>query len=48
MLSRADFELFSWEEDDTMTSDPQVKVIGAPLDVANNLYHELQGSYVRH
>ena len=47
MLSRADFELFAWEEDDTKTSDPQVKVIGAPLDVARNLYQELQRSYSR-
>ena len=47
MLSRADFELFTWEEDDTKTSDPRVKVIGAPLDVARNLYQELQRSYVK-
>jgi hypothetical protein len=45
MLSRADFELFVWEEEDLRNSDPQVKLIGAPLELAMNLYHELQRSY---
>ena len=45
MLSRADFELFAWEEEDLMNIDPQVKVIGAPLEVAQNLFPELQSSY---
>ena len=46
MLSRADFELFVWEEEDLRNSDPQVKLIGAPLEVAKNLYHELQRVYL--
>ena len=46
MLSRAEFELFEWEEEDIKDQDPQVKVIGAPLEVARNLYPELQQSYV--
>ena len=45
MLSRADFELFVWEEEDVRNSDPQVKLIGAPLELAKDLYHELQISY---
>lgn len=45
MLSRADFELFAWEEDDLKDNDPQVKMIGAPLEVAQDLYSELQRSY---
>ena len=45
MLSRADFELFVWEEQDLRDSDPQVKVIGAPLQIAQNLYPELQNMY---
>ena len=45
MLSRADFELFVWEEEDLRNSDPQVKLIGAPLELAKNLYHELQSAY---
>ena len=44
MLSRTDFV---WEEEDLIGSDPQVKVIGAPLEVAKNLYPELQGSYLK-
>ena len=47
LLSRTDFELFVWEEEDLIGSDPQVKVIGAPLEVAKNLYPELQGSYLK-
>ena len=47
LLSRTDFELFVWEEEDLIGSDPQVKVIGAPLDVAKNLYPELQRSYLK-
>ena len=46
MLSRADFELFVWEEEDLRNGDPQVKLIGAPLEVAKNLYHELQRVYL--
>ena len=45
LLSRTDFELFVWEEEDLIGSDPQVKMIGAPLEVAKNLYPELQRSY---
>ena len=45
MLSRAEFELFAWEEEDLMDCDPNVKLIGAPLEVAQNLYPELQESY---
>ena len=48
MLSRADFELFVWEEEeDLRNSDPQVKLIGAPLEVAKDLYHQLQRMYFR-
>ena len=46
LLSRTDFELFVWEEEDLRSSDPQVKVIGAPLETAKNLYPELQRSYL--
>ena len=46
LLSRADFELFAWEEEDLRNSDPlQVKTIGAPLETAKNLYPDLQRSY---
>ena len=43
MLSRADFELhvFAWKEDDTKTSNPQVKAIEVSLDVVRNFYQEL-------
>ena len=37
MLSRADFELFAWEED-LKGCDQRVKVTGAPLELAQNLY----------
>ena len=47
MLSQADFELFVWEEEDLRNSDPQVKLVGAPLEVAKNLYPELQRVYLR-
>lgn len=40
----ADFELFAWEEDDLR--NPLAKVIGAPLETSENLYCELQNSYV--
>ena len=46
LLSRADFELFVWEEEDLRNSDPQVKVIGAPLETAKDLYLELQRTYM--
>ena len=46
MLSRADFELLMWKEEDLDNIDPQVKVIGAPLEVAVNLYPELQKSFL--
>ena len=46
LLSRADFELFAWEEDDLRNIDPLAKVIGAPLEISENLYRELQNSYV--
>ena len=49
LLSRADFELFTWEEEDlrNSTSDPlKVKTTGAPLETAKNLYHDLQTSYI--
>ena len=45
MLSRAEFELFVWEEDDLKDFDLQVKVIGAPLEVAQTLYPDLQNMY---
>ena len=45
LLCRADFELFSWEEEDTKDCNPQVKKIGAPLEVAKNLYVDLQTIY---
>ena len=48
LLSRADFELFAWEEEDLRNSDPlQVKIIGAPLETAKNLYPDLQRSYIK-
>jgi hypothetical protein len=47
LLSRADFELFAWEEEDLRDSDPQqVKTIGAPLETAKNLYPDLQKLYI--
>ena len=47
LLSRADFELFGWEEEDLRNNDPmQVKTIGAPLETAKNLYPDLQRSYI--
>ena len=46
LLSRADFELFAWEEEDVKDCNPQVKTIGAPLEIAKNLYLELQATYV--
>ena len=45
MLSRADFELFVWEEEDLKGCDQRVKVIGAPLELAQNLYSDLQNVY---
>ena len=45
MLSRADFELFAWEEEDLKGCDQKVKVIGAPLELAQNLYINLQNMY---
>ena len=45
LLSRADFELFSWEEEDMVDCDPLAKVIGAPLETSKNLYKALQMSY---
>ena len=45
MLSRADFELFAWEEEDLKGCDQRVKVIGAPLELAQNLYTDLQNMY---
>ena len=35
-----------WNDEDVSNIDPQVKVIGAPLEVAINLYSELQKSYL--
>ena len=46
LLSQTEFEIFIWDNKDLIDCDPQVKVIGAPLDVANNLYPELQRSYL--
>jgi hypothetical protein len=45
MLSRADFELFAWEEEDLKGCDQGVKVVGAPLELAQNLYTDLQNMY---
>ena len=45
MLSRADFELFVWEEEDLKGYDQRVKVIGAQLELAQNLYTDLQNMY---
>ena len=45
MLSRAEFELFVWEETDLKDFDPQVKVIGALLEVSQKLYLDLQNMY---
>ena len=45
MLSRADFELFAWEEEDLKGCDQRVKVVGAPLELAQNLYTDLQSVY---
>ena len=45
MLSRADFELFAWEEEDLKDIEPGAKVIGAPLESAKNLFLDLQKSY---
>ena len=46
MLSRADFELFVWKEEDLKDTHPQVKDIGAPLEVAENIYLDLQNMYM--
>ena len=46
LLSRADFELFLWEEEDLRNSDPRVREIGAPLEIATGLYTELQEAYL--
>ena len=47
LLSRADYELFMWEEADLKRmNNPQVKEIGAPLDTAKELYQDLQKSYM--
>ena len=46
LLSRADFELFLWEEEDLRYSDPRVKEIGAPLEITTGLYPELQKMYL--
>ena len=46
LLSRVDFELFAWEQEDLKSCDPLVKVIGAPLEIAKNLYPELQKAYI--
>ena len=45
MLSRADFELFVWKEQDLRDTDPRVKDIGAPLEVAEKLYLDIQNMY---
>ena len=45
MLSRADFELFAWDEEDLKGCDQRVKVIGAPLELSRNLYTDLQNTY---
>ena len=45
MLSRANFELFAWEEEDLKGCDQRVKVVGAPLKLAQNLYTDLQNMY---
>ena len=45
MLSRADFELFVWKEEDLRDTDPRVKDIGAPLEVAEKLYLDIQNMY---
>ena len=47
MLSQAEFELFVWEEADLKDFDPQVKVIGAPLEVSQKLYFDLQNMYIQ-
>ena len=47
LLSRADFELFLWEEEDLRNSDPRVREIGAPLEITTDLYPELQRTYLR-
>ena len=47
MLSRADFELFAWKEEDLKNSSSTlVKIIGAPLETAKGLYLELQKRYM--
>ena len=46
LLSRADFELFLWEEEDLKNSDSRVREIGAPLEMATGLYPELQKIYL--
>ena len=46
LLSQADFELFVWEEEYLRNSDPRVKEIGAPLEIATGLYPELQKTYL--
>ena len=46
LLSRADFELFLWEEEDLRNSDPRVREIGAPLEITTGLYTELQETYI--
>ena len=45
MLSRADFELFVWKEEDLKEANPQVKDIGAPLEAAENIYLDIQNMY---
>ena len=45
MLSRADFELFAWDEEDLNGCDQRIKVIGAPLELVQNLYTDLQNTY---
>jgi hypothetical protein len=48
LLSRADFELFLWEEEDLRNcgSDPRVREIGAPLEIATGLYAQLHKTYL--
>ncbi len=46
MHSQANFELLLWRDSDIETG-PQVKVVGAPLEAAKNLYSDLQNVYIR-
>ena len=46
MLAGNDIHLLGWSDEDIQVCNKETMTLGAPLESANHLYHDLQMTYI--